>query len=206
MKTVLRRYDDSTRMNHWLIAILFVLAGLSGLAFFHPSLFFLSGLFGGGSWTRVLHPYFGVAMFLAFLVIFFRLARHNLIGARDREWLAKSGEMMAGRKEQLPPVGRYNGGQKLVFWVMALSLFTLLVTGIIFWRAWVGSTFPITVIRAATLLHAIAATLLILGTIVHIYAAIWVQGTVRAMTRGTVTDGWARLNHPLWHQEMTTRK
>jgi formate dehydrogenase subunit gamma len=42
-------------------------------------------------------------------------------------------------------------------------------------------------------------------TIVHVYAVIWVKGTARAMTRGTVSEGWAKLNHPLWHQEMTKK-
>jgi len=43
-------------MNHWAIALLFFLAALSGLAFFHPALFFLGNLFGGGPWTRILSP------------------------------------------------------------------------------------------------------------------------------------------------------
>jgi hypothetical protein len=34
---MLKRYEDGERMNHWVIALMFVLAGLSGLAFFHPS-------------------------------------------------------------------------------------------------------------------------------------------------------------------------
>ena len=53
------------------------------------------------------------------------------------------------------------------------------------------------------LLHSVAAVVLILATIMHVYAAIWVKGTVRAMTRGTVSEGWAKANHPLWHEEMT---
>jgi hypothetical protein len=40
------------------------------------------------------------------------------------------------------------------------------------------------------------------ATIVHVYAAIWVKGTVRAMTRGTVTELGAA-NHALWHREVT---
>ena len=44
----------------------FILAALSGLAFFHPALFFLTDLFGGGPWTRILHPFIGVVMFAAF--------------------------------------------------------------------------------------------------------------------------------------------
>jgi formate dehydrogenase subunit gamma len=47
-------------MNHWFIALTFVLAGLSGLAFFHPSLFFLvSTCSAAGSWARILHPFMG---------------------------------------------------------------------------------------------------------------------------------------------------
>ncbi len=58
------RYTANERTNHWIVAILFFMAGLSGLALFHPALFWLSHLFGGGPWTRILHPFMGVAMFV----------------------------------------------------------------------------------------------------------------------------------------------
>jgi formate dehydrogenase subunit gamma len=86
---------------------------------------------------------------------------------------------------------------------MVVSLLLLLVTGVMFWRPWFAPYFPIDVLRVAVLVHAAAAMLLVAATIMHVYAAIWVKGTVRAMTRGTVTEGWARTNHALWHQEMT---
>ncbi len=199
------RYRDGTRMNHWAIALLFFLAGLSGLAFFHPSLFFLSTLFGGGPWARILHPFFGVAMALAFLLMFFGLWRDNVLGGTDREWLGKAGQMFAGDKSGMPPVGKYNAGQKLVFWAISASLLLLLATGFVFWSPWFVHSFPITLRRIAVLVHAASAVVLILSVIVHVYAAIWVKGTTRAMTRGTVTEGWARLNHPLWHRQMTGR-
>jgi formate dehydrogenase subunit gamma len=203
MSKSLRRYSDSERMNHWFIALTFVLAGLSGLAFFHPSLFFFSNLFGGGSWTRILHPFIGVLMFLSFLGLFFRLRKDNVMNAADREWRRHAGEMLRGRKENLPPVGKYNAGQKMVFWAMALSLLVLVITGLMFWRPWFAPLFPVWALRAAVLLHSVAAVVLVLSVIVHVYAAIWVKGTMRAMTRGTVSEGWAKLNHPLWHQEVT---
>jgi formate dehydrogenase subunit gamma len=202
----LQRYDDSTRMNHWGIALMFFLAALSGLAFFHPSLFFLSNLFGGGPWTRILHPYLGLVMVLLFLVMFFRLWRENVINDSDKAWMAKAGEMLQGNKENMPPVGKYNAGQKIIFWAMAISLLVLLVTGVLFWHAWFGRVFPIFFVRLGVLLHACSAVVLVLSVIVHIYAAIWVKGTTRAMTRGTVSAAWAKLNHPLWHQEMTRHK
>ncbi len=206
-KTVyLQRYADGTRMNHWVLAICFFLAGLSGLAFFHPSLFFLSGLFGGGTWTRILHPFFGVVMALSFAAIFVQLWRDNILNATDREWMGKMGDMLKGDKSGMPPVGRYNAGQKMVFWLMAVSLLVLLITGFMFWQPWFSGLVPITLTRLAVLLHAFSAVVLILSLVAHIYAAIWVKGTTRAMTRGTVTEAWAKQNHPLWYKEMTQNK
>ncbi len=201
----LQRYDDNTRLNHWAIALLFFLAGLSGLAFFHPSLFFLSNLFGGGTWSRVLHPYLGLLMCLSFFGLFMRLAKENRLNSQDKAWLNKAGEMFKGNKAGMPPVGKYNAGQKIVFWLMALSLLVLLATGVLFWHAWFPD-FPILARRVGVLLHAFSAVVLVLTVIVHVYAAIWVKGTTRAMTRGTVTPGWAKMNHPLWYEEMTRGK
>ena len=44
-----RRYSGSARINHWIVAISFVLLLLSGLSLFHPSLYWLTALFGGGA-------------------------------------------------------------------------------------------------------------------------------------------------------------
>ena len=201
----LRRYPDSTRMNHWFVALMFIFAGLSGLAFFHPSFFFLSTFFGGGSWTRILHPFLGVATVLVFLFLYLRVHRENRFTAQDKAWRANMGKLLRGDKASMPPVGKYNAGQKTVFWAMSISLLVLVVTGVLFWQPWFTPYFPVTLGRAAVLLHAIAAVVMVLSVIVHVYAAIWVQGTVRAMTRGTVSEGWARQNHPLWHREVTKR-
>jgi len=200
---MLRRYEDRDRMNHWFIVLMFLLAGLSGLAFFHPSLYFLSNLFGGGPWARILHPFMGVLMVLGFIGLAARLWRANVVTAEDREWRRHMGDMLKGNKAAMPPVGKYNYGQKLVFWTMVASLLVLLVTGFVFWRPWFAPYFPVDVLRIAALLHSVSAVLLIVATIVHVYAAIWVHGTTRAMTRGTVSEDWARANHPLWHKEVT---
>ena len=200
---MLQRYKDNERMNHWFIALMFVLAGLSGLAFFHPSLFFLTHLFGGGPWARILHPFMGVLMFLSFAGLFAKLWKDNVVNDADRQWKQHMGDMLRGNKAAMPPVGKYNYGQKMVFWVMVFSLLVLLATGLMFWRPWFAPYFPIDLLRVAVLLHSIAAVALVAATIMHVYAAIWVKGTVRAMTRGTVTESWAKTNHALWHREVT---
>lgn len=196
------RYTAGERTTHWIVAIAFVLLALSGLALFHPSMFWLSNLFGGGTWTRILHPFLGIVMVLAFAVLALRMWRHNLLTRADRAWLAHLGDVVNNREEALPEVGRYNGGQKLLFFVMVISLLLLLASGMVIWRTYFSRYFPVGMIRAASLLHAVCAFVLICGIIVHIYAALWIQGTVGAMTRGTVTRGWAWKHHRGWFREV----
>jgi formate dehydrogenase subunit gamma len=75
-----------------------------------------------------------------------------------------------------------------------------------FWRPWFADFFPIVVRRIAVLVHAISATVLILSVIIHIYAAIWVKGSVQAMTRGTVSENWARRHHLIWYRKISGEK
>jgi len=195
------RYTANERTNHWITAITFVLLALSGLAMFHPAMFWLSALFGGGQWTRILHPFVGLVMFVSFLILAVRFWRHNYLDDNDWQWMRQIDDVLANREEKLPEIGRYNAGQKLLFFVMVLCLVLLLLSGIVIWRAYFSFYFPIGLVRAAALVHAIAAFVLIVGIIVHIYAALWVKGSVGAMVRGTVTLGWARKHHPRWFRE-----
>lgn len=206
MNNEIERYTPSERSNHWAVAILFFLAGLSGLALFHPALFWLSGLFGGGVWTRILHPFLGLAMFLLFLVLAIRFARYNRLNANDRQWLGQMGDVINNREDRLAEVGRYNAGQKLLFWVLVLCMLVLLVSGIVIWRQYFGDAFGIGLIRLAVVAHALAAFVLIVGIIVHIYAAIWIKGSVDAMLTGKVSRAWARRHHPGWFKEVDRQR
>lgn len=197
----IQRYNSIVRFNHWIMVLLFGLAGFSGLVMFHPSLFPLSQLFGGPQWTRILHPYLGVGVVIAFLFMFVRMWRENLPAKEDVEWVKKSADMLAGNKAAMPPVGKFNAGQKGVFWALTICFIVLLVTGILFWQAWFAHMVPIPLQRLALLLHALAAFGISLAVVIHIYAALWVKGTVRAMTQGNVSAGWAKANHYKWYKE-----
>jgi formate dehydrogenase subunit gamma len=197
------RYTPGERTNHWIVAIAFVLAALSGLALFHPALFWLSNLFGGGPWTRVLHPLIGLFMTIVFLFFAVRFWKDNWMQDRDWAWLRQAKDVVNNREERLPEVGRYNAGQKLLFFTIVVCLSGLLLSGLVIWREYLSLYFPIGVIRLASLVHAGCAFVLICAIIVHIYAAIWVKGSVAAMTRGTVTPGWAWKHHRAWFREIT---
>ena len=197
-----QRYTSSERRTHWIVAICFILAALSGLAFFHPAFYFLTHLFGGGPWARILHPFIGVVMFAFFLLTMVRFWKLNRITDADRKWMQRLGDVIRNRDEGLPEVGKYNAGQKYLFWLIVVTLWLLILTGIVIWRPYFADSFPIWLNRAAVLVHAVSAWLLVAGIIVHVYAAIWVKGTMRAMTRGTVTRAWAKHHHPGWYREV----
>ncbi len=60
---IVDRYTLGARINHWITAISLILLALSGMALFSPQLYFLTALFGGGQWTRAIHPWIGVVLF-----------------------------------------------------------------------------------------------------------------------------------------------
>jgi formate dehydrogenase subunit gamma len=197
----LTRYTAPERANHWVVGICFILLALSGLAFFHPAFFPLAQLFGGGVWARILHPYLGVIMALSFLVMFFRFRALNQMTTADHEWLSRVGEMVDGNDHNMPEQGKYNGGQKLLFWALVVCMLLLFVSGIVTWRAWFN--LPIVVVRLGAVIHAATAAVMIGLIMVHVYAAIWVKGTIRAMWYGTVTRGWAKQHHRGWYRQVT---
>lgn len=197
------RYSATDRINHWVVAITFIMLVLSGLALFHPAFFFLSHLFGGGPWTRILHPFIGVVMFVAFLGLIVRFWSNNYITQADREWQKHFGEILANKATNLPPIGKYNIGQKYLFWSLIVIFPILVISGFIIWRPYFAPFFSIPVIRLGALIHAVMAFIAIVTIIVHVYAAIWTKGTIRAMTRGTVTVAWAKYHHLLWYKEIS---
>ena len=198
---LIERYRPNERSNHWITAICFILLALSGLAMFHPAMAWLYALFGGGQWTRILHPFFGLVMFVSFIIMAFRYWHHNQLDAHDRQWLKQGADVVSNREDKLPPVGRYNAGQKLLFFTLIVCMVMLLLTGIVIWRAWFSAYFGIELIRLSALLHAFFAFVIIASIIVHIYAGIWVKGSMGAMMRGSVTYGWARKHHRRWFEE-----
>ena len=196
------RYTPFERANHWLAAITFILLALSGLAFFHPAFYPLTQLFGGGVWTRILHPFIGVLMCLSFGVMFLNYRKLNVMTPADREWLSHVREMVDGDDRHMPEAGKFNGGQKLLFWLLVASMVLLVLSGIVIWRSYFAFLFPVVVIRLASVVHAVAATIMIALIIFHIYAAIWTKESIDAMLYGHVRRAWAKHHHPAWFRQM----
>jgi formate dehydrogenase subunit gamma len=200
------RYRGWTRINHWVTAGSLIVLLVSGLALFHHSLYFLTAFFGGGQATRWLHPFVGVLLFFSFLLLFLQMWRLNLPRREDAQWTAHLGSYVAGHEERLPELGKYNPGQKFVFWAMTVLIVVLIGSGIMIWEQYFPELVTIPTRRMAMLVHAVAAVCIIILFILHVYAAIWTRGTLRAMLRGNVTGGWAWRHHRKWLRELARRE
>lgn len=201
-KGTIVRNSTFTRLNHWLTALCFVTLTVSGLAMFHPFFFALSNVFGSGQWMRAAHPWFGVGLIISFFVLAVQFFKDNQFRKDDVEWVKKIDRVLLNDEHNVPPVARFNAGQKLVYWGMFCLIPVLFVTGLLIWEVYFGELTSIETQRAAVLLHSLGAIAAILLWMVHVYAALWVKGSMRAMTQGWVTPGWAHRHHRKWFKAL----
>ncbi len=192
------RHGAVARVNHWITGICFVLLLLSGLSLFHPLLFWLTSLFGGGQWTRAIHPWIGCVLLVSYFGLIVQFWRDNLPSRDDVAWTLAIHRVLRNEEEGVPEVYRFNPGQKFVFWSMALLVPVLFASGLVIWDYYFAAFTTVPQKRIAVLIHALGAAAAIIVWIIHVYAAIWVQGSMRAMTQGYVTPGWAWRHHRKW--------
>ena len=200
------RYTMEERVVHWLAALGYIYALLTGLAFYSPRLYWIAIVLGGGPTARAWHPWAGVIFALATVAMYRAWAPDMRINKLDRAWNKALRHYVRHEDDRLPPVGRYNAGQKYLFWLMLWGALLLLVSGV---AMWFTESIPWSLrwIRyVAVLVHVIAALITIGGFIIHVYmGTAVVRGGFTAVIRGEVSQRWARVHHPLWLDEITRK-
>src|SRR5690349_19914225 len=81
------RFTAAERIMHWLVALTFLYAALTGLSLWSPRLYWLSFVFGGGPTVKDWHPCGGLLFIVIFGVMFVRWRRVMRLDADDRRWL-----------------------------------------------------------------------------------------------------------------------
>ena len=203
----IQRFTYPERVVHWVAGFSFVFLLLTGLAFSHPRLYWITTFVGGGTTARVLHPWIGLLFFASLVVVTLIWAGDMRIGDRDRAWLKAIRHYAVHDKERVPPAGKYNAGQKLFFWAMGLLGVLYLGTGIPLWLpggvAGLGPFYG-GVANAMRVVHYAATVGGGLLLIVHVYlGTVAYPGTLGSMLHGSVTRAWARMHHPLWQREQS---
>jgi formate dehydrogenase beta subunit/formate dehydrogenase gamma subunit len=194
------RYSVFERALHWTVAFTFLYLSLTGLGLFTPKLAWLLPVFGGGQIVRAWHPIVGCVFAVAVLVQFAKWFKDLLLTPNDRVWLRKMRDYLAGRDEKVPPTGRFNAGQKLLFWTQVVLGVVLLASGI---PVWFPASFSRDLRLWCLLVHSAAGVAAMLSLVAHIHMAVFVtRGALRAMTEGKVTEDWARHHHGAWADDV----
>jgi formate dehydrogenase subunit gamma len=193
------RYSFRERLMHWTAGLSYVYLLLTGLAFWSPWLFWLAVVLGGGTISRMLHPWTGVVFTLALFWMFRVWAAQMRSTDRDRAWWRSLRHYIRNEDDQVPPAGKFNGGQKLLFWGFFWCGIVLFLSGLVLW-------FPdrIPFLRlAAVIVHPIAALLTVALFMIHVYMGLAVEpGAFGSILRGDVSRKWAARYHRAWYEQM----
>ncbi len=194
------RFSVAERAVHWAVALAFLYAALTGLALWSPRLYWLAAVFGGGVTVRGWHPWGGVVFLAVFAAMFRHWRRDMRLDADDRRWLRLAHRYAMHQEGGLPEAGRFNAGQKALFWTQGASALLLAATGIVLW--W-PELMPRGARLAAILIHPAAAVASIALLIVHIYmGTAAVPEAFRGMVQGWVRPGWGLSHHPKWYRHV----
>ncbi len=206
MNTVVR-FKAPERLAHWLHFLAFTVLLGTGLFLYTPGLRpFTTG--EAGEAARLAHRIAAlVFMFspLIYLVFspgeFFESLREMFKwGASDFAWLRGAWAFYTySRKEQLPPQGKYNAGQKLNALTQFIGFWVFVVTGLLMWFG--KGVVPVGLFRWAVILHDLSVIATTAWFILHVYLVgihPLTRESITAMVEGSVTEAYAAEHHSLW--------
>lgn len=197
------RYTLHERVTHWVSALSYIYLLLTGLAFWSPWLFWLAGILGGGQVSRMLHPWVGLLYMAAIIYMAVLWARQMHATENDKAWWRSLRFYITNQDDKMPPAGRYNAGQKLLFWGFFYCSLLLLISGVILWFTELVPWNLHLLRYAAVLLHPASALLTIGLFMLHIYMSVFAErGAFSAIIHGDVSEKFAKRYHPAWYEEV----
>jgi formate dehydrogenase subunit gamma len=143
-----------------------------------------------------------VVLLISYSGLIIQFWRDEMWTRDDLAWMGAINRILVNEEEGVPEVARFNAGQKFVFWAMALLVPVLFCSGLVIWEVYFSSYTTIEQQRVAVLIHSLGAIGAIIVWIIHVYAGLWIRGSMRAMLHGYVTPGWAYRHHRKWFRRL----
>lgn len=205
---IVMRFSNWERLVHWLVAVSFVLLGLTGLIMLfgrHGLILFIGHV--GFSWlagfAKNCHNFVGPLFGIAAVAMLITFARDNIWQSCDAVWIRSAGGLL--RRQHVPSM-RFNFGEKTWFWLGVFLLgMTQTVSGLVlslpnlFDTRWEMQT--------ASAVHLVSAVVMIALSLGHIYmGTVGVDGAYRSMISGEVDERWAEDHHEYWLAELKRRQ
>ena len=198
------RFGMFERFVHWLTAVTFVILGLTGLNITFGRSLILPWLgapaFSEWSeWAKFSHNYLSFAFTTGVVLMFLIWVGRNLPTHNDVVWFKNGGGMFGGKE---PPAEKFNGGEKLIFWISMLGGGLVIASGFVLLFPFYGTT--VANMELAEIVHSVIAVLYVSAMLVHIYmGTIGVEGAFESMAGGDVDVNWAKERHSIWYEEET---
>jgi formate dehydrogenase subunit gamma len=201
------RFSSFERFSHWLTAASFVVLGLTGLNITFGKIVLLP-VIGPEAFSsmseaaKYVHNYVSAAFVIGLVLIVALWIKDNLPRKVDIDWIKQGGGFI---KSKHAPSGRFNAGEKLVFWFALGAGAAVIISGCLL-------IFPFYVtdiagMQIAQVVHAVIAVLFIAVIIAHIYiGTLGMEGAFEAMATGEVDLNWAKEHHDLWLEEQLVKE
>ena len=184
-ENMVRITDVEERVVHWVLAASCLFCIITGVGLMFHSWSFIPTLLGGHYAAKLMHIYSGL-IFGGMLVYSYYLWKKDCeFEQPDLQWVLKAGGYLWPVKD-LPPVYKYNAGQKAFFWCLIACGIVIVVTGLFMWL-WNQAAVPV-VLAAFIMIH------IYLGTAGN-------PGTVSAMITGYVSKAWCQTHCPRWYAD-----
>jgi formate dehydrogenase subunit gamma len=196
------RFRAFERFSHWLTAVSFVLLGLTGLNITFGKIVLLP-VVGPEIFSEIsqaakyVHNFTSFAFVTGLLLIIAIFFKDNLPAKVDIEWIKQGGGFI---KSKHAPAGRFNPGEKGVYWLSLLAGLAVSVSGFVLLFPFYETN--IADMQLAQVVHAVVAVLFIALILAHIYiGTLGMEGAFEAMGTGEVDINWAKEHHDVWLAE-----
>jgi formate dehydrogenase subunit gamma len=193
------RFKAFERFSHWLTAVSFVVLGLTGLNITFGKILLLP-LIGPEAFSNVseaakyVHNFTSFAFVAGLILIAVIFFRDNLFEKVDADWIKQGGGFIKSRHA---PAGRFNPGEKLVYWLSLAAGVTVSASGFLLLFPFFGT--DIADMQLAQVIHAVVAVLFVALILGHIYiGTLGIEGAFEAMGTGEVDLNWAKEHHDRW--------
>jgi formate dehydrogenase subunit gamma len=199
---MLVRFSGFERLVHWMTATCFVVLALTGLNItFGKDL--LRPLIGPeafsawSQWAKYAHNYLSFPFTLGVVLILLMWVAGNIPNKMDIAWIKQGGGIVG---HQHPPAGRFNAGQKVIYWIVVLGGGAVVVSGYFLLFPFYATN--IAGMQSAQMVHGIVAVLFVAVMIAHVYiGTIGMEGAFEGMWDGIVDVNWAKEHHSAWFEK-----
>jgi formate dehydrogenase subunit gamma len=152
--------------------------------------------------AKYTHNFISFSFVIGLVLIVTMWIKDNIPRKVDMDWLKQGGGFI---KSKHAPAGRFNTGEKAVFWLAFGAGAAVAVSGYLLLFPFYATN--IAGMQIAQVVHAVVAILFVAVIIAHIYiGTLGMEGAFEAMGTGEVDLNWAKEHHDQWLAEQLAKE